>query len=188
MLEMLKESLKDCPVVMLGDYSYFIHPLTDGIPSVDPALLNEVARSIVNVGDFDCDIIVVPEAMGILVGTAVSGIVGLPLNVIRKRKYDLPGEIDVAQHTGYSKSDMFINGIHRGDRVVVLDDVLSTGGTLCAILDALKNRIGADIIDVVVIFDKSGKKSEIAAEFNVTVKALLYVGIVDGKVLHEQRL
>jgi len=31
-LERLRASLKDCPIVRFGDYEYFVHPITDGIP------------------------------------------------------------------------------------------------------------------------------------------------------------
>ena len=43
MLDKLRESLADVQVIKKGDYSYFIHPLADGIPSISADLLNEIA-------------------------------------------------------------------------------------------------------------------------------------------------
>ncbi|MDD4300502.1 MAG: adenine phosphoribosyltransferase, partial [Methanomicrobium sp.] len=43
MFEKLVESLETCPIVKRGEYNYFIHPISDGVPIVEPELLREVA-------------------------------------------------------------------------------------------------------------------------------------------------
>jgi len=183
MSDELRRSVENCDVVMIGDYEYFIHPLADGIPSVDPKLLDIVSDMMMSVCDFDCDVIVTAEAMGIPIATALSMKLGIPFTVIRKRKYDLPGEVDIAQYTGYSKNPMYINGLKKGDRVVIVDDVLSTGGTMRAIIDALKNTIGCEIVDAAVVFGKSDRDEEIFKEFGVRVKKLVDTRFVNGKVV-----
>jgi adenine phosphoribosyltransferase len=148
MLKRLVDSLETCPIVKRGEYNYFIHPVTDGVPIVDPALLREVGCAMVKVLDLNnVNKIVVAEAMGIHIGTVVSLMTDIPLNIVRKREYKLPGEIAVHQATGYSKGELYLNGIETGDRVVVVDDVVSTGGTLRALIQAL-DLAGADIIDI----------------------------------------
>jgi adenine phosphoribosyltransferase len=184
MLEELKKSLDVCPVVMFGEYHYFVHPLTDGIPCIEPKLLDEVTDKMMEIGDFDCDYIMAPEAMGIPLAAPLSLKTGVPFSVIRKRKYGLPGETNIAQYTGYSKSDMYINGIKKGDRVVIVDDVLSTGGTMRAVIHALKNVIGCEIVDVIVVFEKTEKKAEMEAEFGVKIKSLLRVKVEGEKVVY----
>jgi len=52
---------------------------------------------------------------------------------------------------------MYINDVEEGDRVLVLDDVLSTGGTMKAILDALTDEVGAEVVDVVAVIKKAGE-------------------------------
>ena len=43
MLERLIESLQACPLVKRGDDGCFIHPITDGVPRVDPvAIVDDV--------------------------------------------------------------------------------------------------------------------------------------------------
>lgn len=184
MLDLLKKSLDNCPVVDMGEYHYFVHPVTDGIPYMDPKLNKEVTDEIIRVGNFDCDYIIAPEAMGIPLAVPISMETGIPYTVIRKRKYGLPGETNIAQYTGYSKSDMYINGLKKGDRVVIVDDVLSTGGTMRALIHALKNIIGCEIVDVIVVFEKTEKKAEMEAEFGVKIKTLLKIKVENGKVLY----
>ncbi|MDD4255766.1 MAG: hypoxanthine/guanine phosphoribosyltransferase [Methanofollis sp.] len=151
MLERLKSSLESCPIVRRGEYNYFIHPITDGVPLLDPCLLREVACAMVSVMDLrGVDKIVTAEAMGIHIGTALSLVTDIPLNIIRKRQYSLPGEVAVHQSTGYSSGQLYLNGIEKGDRVVVIDDVISTGGTLKAVLAALESA-GAEIADICIV-------------------------------------
>lgn len=185
MLQRLKESLEGCPIVDLNGYDYFVHPLADGVPGIDPSLLDEVVDRMIEIGDLDCDRIVTSEAMGIPVGTLLSYKTGIPLTIVRKKRYGLPGETSLRQHTGYSKTDMFINGIGRGDRVVLVDDVVSTGGTLHAIAEALREVIGAEIVDILVIFDKSDRTSSPDIENGPRIKALMKVAIEEGRVVYQ---
>ncbi|MCJ7741075.1 MAG: adenine phosphoribosyltransferase, partial [Methanoregula sp.] len=34
MLDRLVTSLETCPMIKRGDYNYFIHPITDGVPII----------------------------------------------------------------------------------------------------------------------------------------------------------
>ena len=43
MLEKLVESLEKAPVVKKGDYDYFVHGLSDGVPALDPEVLKEIS-------------------------------------------------------------------------------------------------------------------------------------------------
>jgi adenine phosphoribosyltransferase len=185
MLEKLKESLSDCPIVQFGDYQYFVHPITDGIPEGDPEVLEEVVEAITETINLDCDKIVTAESMGFPLASALSMRTGIPYVFIRKRKYGLPGEISLHQSTGYSGADMYINFVEKGDRVVFVDDVLSTGGTLKAIITALR-QIGAEVVDVLTVFEKVGKREELEGELGIKIKTLLPVEVVEGKVvIHE---
>jgi adenine phosphoribosyltransferase len=141
-------------MVQRGDYNYFIHPITDGVPVVDPALLRDVSSAMVKMLDLNnIDKIVVVEAMGIHIGSVLSTMTDIPMTIMRKREYKLPGEIAVHQATGYSKGELYLNGIRKGDRVVIIDDVVSTGGTLRALLQALEIA-GADVVDICIAIQR----------------------------------
>jgi adenine phosphoribosyltransferase len=181
MLEKLRKSLQESPVVKKGDYDYFVNPITDGVPPMDPELLREVVERMMQIGHFDCDMIIAPEAMGIPLAVSLSLQTGIPYCVVRKRRYDLPGEMIIAQKTGYSTSEMSINGLKAGDRVVIVDDVLSTGGTLKVLITALK-EMGVQIIDVMVVVEKGDGKADLEKEIGVSIKTLIKVEMCDGKV------
>ena len=133
------------------------------MPEVRPELIREVTGHIVRMADMDVDKIVTVEAMGIPIGTGLSIICDVPMVIVRKRKYGLPGEIEVSQVTGYSKSQLFLNGINKGDRVIVVDDVISTGGTLLAVLQSLK-MAGAIVKDIVVVVRRGDGVEKLKAQ------------------------
>jgi adenine phosphoribosyltransferase len=174
MLENFRRSLEAAPIVKMGNYEYFVHPVTDGIPFMEAEVMKEIIDRIQNVGDFDCDYIVAPEAMGIPLAVPLTLRTGIPYNVVRKRRYKLPGEVSVHQVTGYSDKEMYINGLKQGDRIVIVDDVISTGGTLRALVQAFQ-KMGVTIVDIIIVVEKGEKKEELEAELKVEVR--------DGKLI-----
>jgi adenine phosphoribosyltransferase len=180
-MDHLRQSLLEAPIVEKGDYEYFVHPISDGVPMLEPELLREIAVRIVRKAELEnVDKIVTPAAMGIHISTAVSLMTDIPIAIIRKRSYGLPGEVSLSQVTGYSKSEMYINDVEADDRVLVLDDVLSTGGTMAAILDAL-TEIDAEIVDVVAVIKKAGKNELDDTDYQV--KTLINVAVEDGEIV-----
>jgi adenine phosphoribosyltransferase len=174
-------SLESAPVINIAGYDYFIHPLTDGIPRVDPLLLNETVEALLQVGQFDCDLILAPEAMGIPLAVALSLRLGIPYSVVRKRCYGLPGEVRLDQSTGYSKGCLYVNDIRDRDRVVIVDDVLSSGGTLRPLIRALK-AAGAVVTEVLVVVEKGDQRDSLVEELGVIIRSLVKVEIRDGRV------
>lgn len=187
MLENIKKSLLDAPVIKKGDYDYFVHPITDGIPLVTAEVMGEVAEAIAQFADVEVDKIVCVEAMGIHIATALSLKTGLPFVVIRKRQYGLDGEVDVHQITGYSQGNLYINGLKEGERVILVDDVVSTGGTMTTVLNALK-AMNVDVVDVVVVMEKGKGKEVVENNTGYKVKTLLKVNVKDGKVEIEDEI
>lgn len=180
MLNRLIKSLENSLVVMRNDYPYFVHPITDGIPEIHPDMLREVVSGIIKVADLNVDKIVTIEAMGIPVATALSLTTSIPMVVARKKPYNLPGEIEVEQKTGYSKGKLYINGIRKGERVILIDDVVSTGGTASATIEALK-KSGAIVREFVAVIEKGGGAEKLRRK-GIDVKSLVKVEVNQGGV------
>jgi adenine phosphoribosyltransferase len=177
----LRRSVEEAPIIDKDGYSYLVHPLSNCVPTLDPELLREVVVRIIRRAELEnVDKIVTPEAMGIHLSTAVSLMTDIPLVVIRKRSYGLEGEVALSKSTGYSESEMYINDVDAGDRVLLLDDLLSTGGTMRAIVRALDD-IGADIVDIVVAIRKVGGEDALAG-IDHPVQTLIDIAVGDGEV------
>jgi adenine phosphoribosyltransferase len=182
MLEKLKKSLEEAPVIQKESdgkiYNYFIHPISDGIPKIDPALLEEITDYMITAADIKADRIVTIESMGIPIATTLSLKTGIPMTLVRKRKYGLPDEIEAAQKTGYSGGKIYANGLKRGDRIFIVDDVLSTGGTLLSLLKETA-KAGIIVTGVFCVIGRGDGKSVIKKETGIDVVVLAEIDVTE---------
>jgi adenine phosphoribosyltransferase len=101
------------------------------------------------------------EARGFIFGAAIAHAIGAGFVPVRK-----PGKLphasighDYELEYGTNRVEMHVDGIAKGERVVVIDDLLATGGTALAAL-ALLERSGAAIIEcgfVIELLDLPGR-------------------------------
>ena len=181
-VELLKESVANAPVVWKEGYPYFVHPLSDGVPRQSTELLSAARDLISENVDWDSiDIILGIEAMGIPLAAALCLSSGKPLVVGRKRAYGLPGEVAIDQSTGYSKGQIFLNDIEVGARVLIVDDVVSTGGTLHPILKAIEAS-GAIVQDCWIVFEKGDGMDKIRADGDWALNSLVKIQMEGDKV------
>ncbi len=182
-LSVLQDSLRDSPIIWKGDYPYFIHPISDGIPRMDADVLRATRDLIVEMVDWSkVDLVVSVEAMGLPLLAAVGDATGKPTVVIRKRQYGMEGEVRVDVATGYSQSTTYINDIKPGERILIVDDVISTGGTLEPILATLE-EMGVILQDVVIAIEKGEGRERLAKERpDWPIRTLARIDIINGKV------
>ena len=108
-------------------------------------LIRSQARFIKNNGR-DFDKIVAIESRGFLLGTLLAYETGLPLILARKAG-KLPREVvhqDYGLEYGKDRIEIQKDDIQAGERILIVDDVLATGGTAAAvgnIIDALEAKV-----------------------------------------------
>lgn len=100
------------------------------------------------------DLIVGIESRGFVVGSAFAGRAGLGFVPIRKRG-KLPAEVhshEYALEYGTDCVEIHVDAVEPGQSVLVMDDLLATGGTLLAGLELLR-RMGANVLGCAVVID-----------------------------------
>ena len=183
-LQRLKDSLLAAPIIWKGDYPYFIHPLTDGVPRLDPSVLTAVVELIEATVDWDSvDLILGIEAMGLPLTSPLSMRNNRPQVVVRKRSYGLEGELAIDQSTGYSKGSMYLNDIQKGERILIVDDVLSTGGTLDAVVKGVES-LGAIVESVIVVVEKGPGLKQLQEKYpHIQISSIVRLEMDGGKVV-----
>jgi adenine phosphoribosyltransferase len=94
------------------------------------------------------------EARGFIFGAAIAHQIGAGFVPIRK-----PGKLphtsighDYDLEYGSNRVEIHVDGISAGERVVIVDDLLATGGTAAAAI-ALLERVGARIVECAFVID-----------------------------------
>ncbi|WP_435359394.1 adenine phosphoribosyltransferase [Haloarchaeobius sp. DFWS5] len=174
-MDALRRSIHEAPIIDEDGYRYLVHPISNGIPTLDPKLMREVVNGICRVADLaDVDLIVTPVTMGVHVSTAVSLVADIPLVVIRNREYGFETEVPF----DLDGEDYYLNDVESGDNVLVLDDLLNTGVSVAAITEALED-VGANVADVVTVIRRVEAEQ---VEMDYDVKSLVDVRVTDDGV------
>lgn len=113
-------------------------------------------------GDFEFDIIVGIEARGFIMGGAMAYTLGKGFAPIRKPG-KLPGKVvsqEYALEYGTDQVEMHVDALKEGAKVLLVDDLLATGGTALAAA-ALIEKLGATVMEMAFIVnlpDVGGEK------------------------------
>ncbi|HEY8435594.1 MAG TPA: adenine phosphoribosyltransferase [Haloplasmataceae bacterium] len=108
------------------------------------------------------DLIVGPEARGFLFGTPVAAMLGIGFVPVRKPG-KLPREtVDLEYELEYGKNTLSIHkdAIKPGQKVVIIDDLLATGGTVDASIKLVES-LGGQVVGcgfVIELVDLKGRE------------------------------
>jgi adenine phosphoribosyltransferase len=184
---LLEAAYEGAPALRTGKHLTTVNEFTDQIPALRPGLLCEARDRLLALGPLEpTDKLLVEEDKGAILGAAVSLATGLPLAVARWYPYDLgqanpdlpSPAIEVPLDSEYFTGSLFVNGIDRNDRVTIVDDTISTGGTLAALISAV-HKAGATISEVRVVVEKAatGGIERIQTQFGIPVRSVLRVDV-----------
>ena len=120
---------------------------------------------------FDFNKIAAVESRGFVFASAVSYILNKPFILLRK-KNKLPAEthsVDFKLEYGTATIEMHKDSINKNDSVIVIDDLIATGGTAEAAAKLIKISEGkvAGFIFVINLFDLGGCDKLIKQDYKV---------------------
>ncbi|MFH5182267.1 adenine phosphoribosyltransferase [Paenibacillus sp. TAB 01] len=114
-------------------------------------VIQEMARQL---KDKQIDVIAGPEARGFVIGAPLAVELGIGFVPIRKSG-KLPGETieaDYALEYGKDKLAMHKDAIQPGQKVLIADDLLATGGTIATSIN-LVNQLGGEVIGAAFLIE-----------------------------------
>ena len=107
----------------------------------EPELLKRIGSHLAELVPAETQRLAAPELGAVLLGGAVSMATGLPLVLVRK------------QPKGYGTAKQLEGRYTAGERVTVIEDVVTTGGDSLRSIDVLREA-GLDVIHLVVVLDR----------------------------------
>ena len=107
----------------------------------DPGLLRRLGRHLAQLVPAETQRLAAPELGAVLLGGAVSMETGLPLVLVRK------------EPKGYGTSKQIEGRFEAGERVTVIEDVVTTGGDSLRSAQVLRDA-GVEVIHLVVVLDR----------------------------------
>ncbi len=127
--------------------------------------------------DVDFNIIAGAESRGFIFGMPLAYNMKKPFALIRK-KGKLPRETVSASYEleyGSAEIEMHKDSIKPGDKVVLVDDLLATGGTMEAAAK-LVEELGGEVVKMIFVIELAGLKGrEKLSKYNVD-SAIIYEG------------
>jgi len=111
--------------------------------------------------DKNIDKVVGIESRGFIFGAPLAYLLGCGFVIVRKPG-KLPAECICEEYSleyGTDKIEVHKDAIEKGDRVLIVDDLLATGGTMAAARNLIK-KLGGDVVEltfVVELIDLKGR-------------------------------
>jgi adenine phosphoribosyltransferase len=94
------------------------------------------------------------DARGLIFGAPLAYLLGIPFIPVRK-KGKLPYKTvsqSYALEYGQDSIEVHEDAIRKGDRVVIIDDLIATGGTIKAAID-LAEKLGGEVVECAFVID-----------------------------------
>ena len=116
----------------------------------DPGILGEIGQMMAGkITREDADKIAGPALGAVPIATAVSLATGIPMLMIRKSR------------KGYGTSKLIEGDLEEGDRVVVVEDVTTTGNSLLKAVEAVEDNGGVVIRALVAVDREEGARENL---------------------------
>ena len=129
------------------------------------------------VKDLEVDVVAGPESRGFIFGTPIAYNMHKPFVLIRK-KGKLPCEtvsIDYALEYRTATIEMHKDSVKPGQKVLIVDDLIATGGTTKAMIDLVES-LGGEVVGIVVLMELAGLEGRKKIEGYRLESAIVYPG------------
>ena len=128
----------------------------------EPELLKRIGKQLAANVPRETQRLAAPELGAVLLGGAVSMETGLPLVLVRK------------EPKGYGTAKQLEGRFDAGDRVTVIEDVVTTGGDSLRSIEALRSA-GLEVIHLVVVLDRGEGGEENIREARIPYSPLFRI-------------
>lgn len=182
--KIIKEETEKCEMTTFSTpngekYFYAILPFDSRISSNFQRAVVEGLSLILEKEINNSDAILAIEAKGFIPATWMAQKYKKDLIVIRKRDYKIPSQIKIEQTKAYGKDVLYCVGLKKNLKLTIIEDMISSGGTIIGVADALKNY-GCKLEGIGSVYDRGDGIKQIESA-GYKAKGLTRLEIIDNK-------
>lgn len=170
-------------IVKVNGHNYLINPITDHTPDTTYTLLKDVTKELSAIANFTkANKIVGEEDRGGFVAALMAYEKKKSLGMVKWNPDHLEARIGVDFRNAYTEGKMYLHGCKKGDNVILIEDLIDTGGTIISMVKLLrKHKI--NILDIICIADKEEYAGieRIEKETGIRPKSLVQFTCVNKK-------
>lgn len=159
-------------------YKYFLYPFK-GMSLVSHRLNAMLGRYLAKLVAPGTEVIVTIDSDGIGIASFVAAELDLPLIIAKSFHYNQPC-VEFTQQAGYHQRTMYLPKVIAGKKAAIVDCMISTGGTVKAMLEAMQHIPDVVVTGILCVNNKSNYRVDSDMLFDVP-----YTFLVETKINEE---
>jgi adenine/guanine phosphoribosyltransferase-like PRPP-binding protein len=174
-MKLVVDAFDNRPLIPVKDRNFIINPLTDHIPHTPYELLEDTVNELAKLTDYSkADKLLGEEERGGFITVLMAYHQKMPFGMVKWNPNGFDGQISVDFKMSYAEGKLYLNGINKGDKVIIVEDMIDSGGTMIAMIKLLE-KAEVEIIDIIAIAEKEEYEGvkRIKKETGRDVKVLL---------------
>lgn len=154
-MKQLISAFNNQPLIAYKNRKYILNPVNDHYPTTSYALMKEMVVELSKLTDFSkATKILGEEDRGGYIASLMAYVHHKPFGLAKWNAPGITGPIWIPFRNAYTHGRMYLHGIEKGDKVILVEDLVDTGGTVVAMIKLLQ-KMKIKIIDVVAIAEKA---------------------------------
>lgn len=149
------EALHNRPLIELNGNKYIVTPLNDHVPATSYELMDDIVKEVIKLTPSSHEVskIVGEEDRGGFIASLIAYKLKLPFSLVKWNPIGIEGEINVKFRNAYTDGNMYLNGVTQNDNVLLVEDLVDSGGTIISMINLLQKK-QINIVDVIAIAEK----------------------------------
>lgn len=148
------EAFDNQPLVVVKGRNFIINPLTDHMPTTTYELLDDTVQSMAQLTDYSkATKLIGEEDRGGFLVALMAYHLKMPFGMVKWNPSGFEGQIAVDFRNAYTEGKMYLSGCQKGDKVILVEDMVDSGGSIIAMVELLQ-KAGVELIDIVVVAEK----------------------------------
>lgn len=150
----LIDAFDNRPLVPVKDRNFIINPLTDHVPFTSYELLEDAVLELAKLTDYSkATKLLGEEERGGFITVLMAYHLKKPFGMVKWNPIGLEGQISIDFRNAYADGKLYLNGVEKGDKVIIVEDMIDSGGTMISMIKLLE-MAEVEILDIVVIAEK----------------------------------